>query len=151
MAFVVFGFYGTGKTTFCKENPTIAKEYDSEYYRFVPDMKQNLEKDLQTDTILFINRLEFFENYTFTGKNQVQLIFLPKNKNVFRDILYKRNTQPEFIKEILKEYPAMIRFIQQYAKKYQIPFIILDKNEYITHYKNFILEKARFYYEHQQY
>ena len=148
MAFIVFGFYGTGKTTFCRENPTLAKEYDSEYFRFVPDMKQNLEKDLQTDIILFINRLEFFENYIFTGKNQVQLIFLPKNKNIFRDILYKRNTQPEFIKDILKEYPAMIRSIQQYAKKHQIPFITLDKNEYISQYKNKILEMARFYYEH---
>ncbi len=132
-AFIIYGFYGTGKTTFCTRHPLKAKDYDGQYMQYDPEMRQQFQTDIKTEKILFIN------DFKETPIESVSLIFVPKTGKILQKRLKMQKRKPEFIKETIQNFDLIKKDILQAASRHNIPVIELDENSYISNHGTTII------------
>lgn len=127
---VIYAFYGMGKSTFTHSNADICLDIDEQYYYDISIMEKII-KENKNDKIVFINSLD--------SKliKYVDLAFVPNDIMVSINRLKRRNVDNSFINNLIHYKDEIYDIINSNFSNLKI--ITLKDNEYISNYKDLIL------------
>lgn len=130
---LIYGFFGTGKTTFCKEYPEVTIDLDEQFYVSHNWFMTNIELYKGCGGLCFTN--------SFDSLPYVDIIFIPEHIELVKGRLKKRgNVKKTFLDKLNED--MLIQIKRQYTNK----ICVLGKREYILTYKDKLLEKVTYPY-----
>ena len=136
---IIYGFYGTGKTTACeklKEKGYKTLDLDEENFitrSDFPECYKNIIKEDHINTITFTNARS-----TAIDDTLIDIAFLPKNIDITIRRLEPRHTDVSFIENLKKQQTEIFAYLKDRFKNKNI--IWLDKNEFIETYISEIID-----------
>lgn len=134
---IIYAYYGLGKTTLCKTRPDIFIDFDEEYAML--DFNRNLNAIQEAITNLSKHYIVLINGHLANLNIKIDLAIMPDNIQIAVNRLKNRNVDKSFIKFMTETFDENQHFINQKCTN----IITLKPDEYLSDYKDYILNLAR--------